>query len=162
MVYFDSLVWRRVAGGPFPKLVLRCVAPLLLLASSASWAEESVLVQWPLEGRLSSDYGPRGGRQHRGIDVSASTGTPVMPIANGRVVWAGARGNYGLLVELEHGEGWTSRYAHLDVVEVAVGELVDVDHRLGRVGSTGNATGPHLHLEVRHEGVDVDPFEVLP
>jgi murein DD-endopeptidase MepM/ murein hydrolase activator NlpD len=79
-----------------------------------------------------------------------------------RVVAVGNRGAYGLLVEVDHGEGWTTRYAHLDSTHVEVGDLLYQGELVGRVGSTGNATGPHLHFEIRLDGAAVDPFEVLP
>lgn len=144
--------WRMGAWLVFPPLLtgLPCVAS----------AVEGV--QWPLEGVLTSDFGLRHGRPHQGIDVAAPVGTPICTVLPGRVVFAGERGDYGRLVEVAHGGGWTSRYAHLDVLEVDVGDVLDNGDVLGTVGTTGNATGPHLHLELRLHGRPVDPFEQLP
>jgi murein DD-endopeptidase MepM/ murein hydrolase activator NlpD len=80
----------------------------------------------------------------------------------GRVVRTGPRGGYGLTVELDHGEGITTRYAHLSRIDAAVGTVVRRGERLGTVGSTGRSTGPHLHLEVRLGGVARDPRPLLP
>lgn len=117
---------------------------------------------WPTQGILSSDFGPRAGRLHRGIDIAAPVGSAVVAISESRVIAVGDRGDYGLLVELEHGAGWVSRYAHLSSAAVEVGDVLEAGAVLGEVGSSGNATGPHLHFEVRLDGESVDPFEVLP
>jgi murein DD-endopeptidase MepM/ murein hydrolase activator NlpD len=122
----------------------------------------------PVEGRASSGLGFRpdpftGERSfHSGLDLAAPSGTPVVAMWTGRVLHAGPRGGYGLLVELEHGDGITTRYAHLSGVDVGVGEVVRRGEPIGAVGSTGRSTGPHLHLEVRQHGVVHDPAPLLP
>lgn len=116
--------------------------------------------RWPVDGVVSSAFGPRWGRLHQGLDVAAPAGTPVFAARGGRVVRAGSYGDLGLMVELDHGGGWTSRYGHLSVVDVAVGDRAD-GVVLGRVGATGNATGPHLHWEIRKDGAAVDPMCAL-
>lgn len=143
---------RHMAGVLVPPAVV--LLPCVALASP--------VFQWPVRGTLTSDYGPRDGRQHVGIDVAAAVGTPVGTIGDGVVVQAGVRGDYGLAVEVAHTGGWTSRYAHLDEVLVDVGVRLRRGELVGRVGETGNATGPHLHFEVRREGQPTDPFAVLP
>jgi murein DD-endopeptidase MepM/ murein hydrolase activator NlpD len=130
--------------------------------------EQAGRAVWPTAGRVSSGFGARpdpftGERSfHSGLDVAAPTGTPVVAMWTGRVVRTGPRGGYGLTVELDHGEGITTRYAHLSRIDVAVGTVVRRGERLGAVGSTGRSTGPHLHLEVRVGGVARDPRPLLP
>ena len=99
---------------------------------------------------------------HSGIDLIAPAGAPVAAAASGRVVWAGYRaGGWGLLVTIAHPNGVRTMYAHLSRVGVRVGERVGVGAPVGRVGATGDATGPHLHFEVRLRGAAVDPLPAL-
>ncbi|HSI93806.1 MAG TPA: Rv3654c family TadE-like protein [Jiangellaceae bacterium] len=98
--------------------------------------------------------------RHTGLDFAAPTGTPVVAVAPGRVTHAGPAGPYGNLVAVDHGTAVTY-YTHLAAVGVEVGEAVDAAQRVGTVGATGNATGPHLHFEVRVDGVPQDPAVVL-
>jgi secretion/DNA translocation related TadE-like protein len=108
------------------------------------------------------DVGPHwASRRHSGIDFAAEPGTPVLAAADGRVEVAGQAGRYGTLVVLDHG-GVVTYYGHLSAVDVAPGQSVAAGRRLGAVGSTGNATGPHLHFEVRVGGVARDPAAFLP
>lgn len=99
---------------------------------------------------------------HRGLDLAAPEGTPVRAAADGTVSRAGWAGGYGLLVELQHANGYTTRYAHLASVAVAPGALVRKGTILGTVGRTGLATGPHLHFEVRRGGLAIDPLRLDP
>ena len=110
----------------------------------------------PVEGlRLSSGFGMRKhpvtgkNRMHKGLDFAGPSGTPVMAAAAGRVIYAARKGSYGNLIELDHGNGVTTRYAHLRDIEVSKGDAVDMGELIGTVGSTGASTGPHLHWEVR-------------
>ena len=110
----------------------------------------------PVEGlRLSSGFGMRKhpvtgkNRMHKGLDFAGPSGTPVMAAAAGRVIYAARKGSYGNLIELDHGNGVTTRYAHLRDIEVSKGDTVDMGELIGTVGSTGASTGPHLHWEVR-------------
>lgn len=112
---------------------------------------------------LSSGFGwrrhPLTGERtlHEGIDFAASPGTPILAAAPGRVVRAGDYGGYGKMVDIDHGNGLVTRYAHASVVRVRVGQLVRRGQRLGDVGSSGRSTGSHLHFEVRIAGQAVDP-----
>jgi murein DD-endopeptidase MepM/ murein hydrolase activator NlpD len=126
----------------------------------ASWP---VVGGWrlPVQGVVSSAFGPRWGRHHDGMDLAAPTGAPVHAARPGTVRRAGEMGGLGLAVELAHEGGWTSRYGHLSVVQVQPGEGVNAAAVLGEVGETGNATGPHLHWEIWHDGVPVDPASLL-
>jgi murein DD-endopeptidase MepM/ murein hydrolase activator NlpD len=117
--------------------------------------------QLPVQGVVSSAFGPRWGRHHDGMDLAAPTGAPVHAARPGTVRRAGEMGGLGLAVELEHAGGWMSRYGHLSVVHVRPGEGVNAAAVLGEVGETGNATGPHLHWEIWHDGVPVDPASLL-
>jgi murein DD-endopeptidase MepM/ murein hydrolase activator NlpD len=98
---------------------------------------------------------------HGGIDFRASTGTPINSAGSGVVVHAGRNGGYGKMVEIDHGGGFTSRYAHLSKVLVNKGDHVSMGQRIGKAGSTGRSTGPHLHYEVRRNGNSVDPMRFL-
>lgn len=118
--------------------------------------------QWPCGGPVTSDYGPREGGTHYGIDIGASTGTAVNPGKPGRVTVAGAVSGYGLVVYVDHGNGYSSRYAHLSRMDVRAGERLEYGSRLGSVGQTGNATGPHLHFEIRVGANAVNPESYLP
>lgn len=123
----------------------------------------------PLAGtpRLTSDFGPRihpiTGRHHHhtGVDYAAPVGAPVRAVLNAEVIFAGPRGGYGNMVELRHADGMTTRYAHLDRIDVQLGQKLDRGVQLGTVGSTGQSTGPHLHFEVRRNGEAQDPLSFL-
>lgn len=116
---------------------------------------------------FSSGFGVRSdpflGRpaMHTGLDFRASTGDPVRVTANGKVVNAGWAGGYGRMVEVDHGNGLSTRYGHLSQINVKVGEIVKIGQVIGEVGSTGRSTGPHLHYETRIDGEAVDPQKFL-
>jgi murein DD-endopeptidase MepM/ murein hydrolase activator NlpD len=115
---------------------------------------------WPLTtppAPPTSAFGPRWGSHHDGVDLEARTGDQVVAAASGRVVLAGPQGTLGLAVELDHGNGWATRYGHLSALSVEQGEQVNQGQPLGQAGATGRATGPHLHLEFRRHGEAVDP-----
>jgi len=121
----------------------------------------------PVAGRASSGYGLRndpirGGMvNHPGFDLAAPTGTEVAAAAGGTVVHAGPAGTYGNLVTLRHDNGFETRYAHLSAVDVRVGDRVETGQEVGKVGTTGYSSGPHLHFEVRHDGQTIDPAPFL-
>jgi murein DD-endopeptidase MepM/ murein hydrolase activator NlpD len=124
---------------------------------------------WPLDGppRITSSFGWRaisvaGNRYHQGLDLGAPTGTPVRVARDGTVVRSGWIGAYGYAVYVRHEGGFETRYAHLSQRLVAVGDVVRRGEAVGRVGSTGASTGPHLHFEVRRDGRALDPLAVLP
>lgn len=98
---------------------------------------------------------------HGGIDFRAPTGTPVYSTGSGVVTHAGRNGGYGKMIEIDHGNGITTRYAHLAGVEVRKGDHVTSGVRIGKSGSTGRSTGPHLHYEIRRNGNAVDPMRYL-
>jgi murein DD-endopeptidase MepM/ murein hydrolase activator NlpD len=121
----------------------------------------------PTWGWLASPYGwrrhPMGGGtgHHWGIDIAAPYGTPVLASMSGTVRYVGWFGNYGLTVYLDHPGGWSTLYGHLSVAHVRPGQSVACTQVVGRVGSTGLSTGPHLHFELRHRGYPVDPIPYL-
>jgi murein DD-endopeptidase MepM/ murein hydrolase activator NlpD len=118
---------------------------------------------WPLTLPVLGDhFGPRGDRWHTGIDLRAPLGTPAYAARAGEVVWAGWRDGFGLLVTVAHGHGERSMYAHLSRIDVRVGVWIGEGVRVGLIGATGDATGPHLHFEVRVRGAAVDPLRALP
>ncbi len=116
----------------------------------------------PVAGPYTDLFGPRGNRFHTGLDYPAATGTLVTAAAAGRVTFAGWNpGGWGNLVVIEHGGGVRTWYAHLAGVAVRRGQLVLPAARVGTVGATGRATGPHLHFEVRLRGAAIDPLTGL-
>jgi hypothetical protein len=122
-----------------------------------------IALAWPLQAPIGDPFGPRGDRFHAGIDLIASQGTPVQAAASGRVVFAGfASGGWGRLVVVLHSGGVRTLYAHLSKIDVRLGAMVATGTRVGLVGSSGDATGPHLHFEVRVRGAAVDPTGALP
>jgi murein DD-endopeptidase MepM/ murein hydrolase activator NlpD len=121
----------------------------------------------PVAGPVTSRFGERtdpftGARaRHSGLDVGAPEGTPIHTPAAGIVRTAGPRGGYGNAVEIDHGDGLTTLYAHASELLVAPGEAVQAGQEIARVGSTGRSTGAHLHFEVRMAGRPVDPARAL-
>jgi murein DD-endopeptidase MepM/ murein hydrolase activator NlpD len=120
-----------------------------------------------VDGWFSSNFGyridPFTGLQsfHEGVDFPADTGTPIVAAASGKVIAAGYHPQYGKIVEIDHGNGLLSRYAHASQVFVSEGDLVMRGQRVATVGSTGRSTGPHLHFEVRLNGVPQNPARFL-
>lgn len=128
----------------------------------------SIPSRMPLAGAvLTSNYGMRthpvlgGTRKHHGIDLAAPTGTPVYATADGVVSKADWFSSYGLYISVEHGASLQTRYAHLSRLAVATGDTVKKGDLIGYVGSTGRSTGPHLHYEVRVDGVAVNPIPYM-
>jgi murein DD-endopeptidase MepM/ murein hydrolase activator NlpD len=115
----------------------------------------------PIDAPVGDRFGPRGDRFHAGVDFVAAVGTPVAAAAPGRVVWVGVRTGWGLVVTVAHGGGVRTMYAHLSKASVRLGQRVAVGARVGLVGKTGDATGPHLHFEVRLRGAAIDPLSTL-
>src|ERR1700730_11173812 len=123
---------------------------------------------WPVDGKLESGFGGRsnpfggGGYEfHSGQDIEAPWGASVVAGAIGRVSFVGWQNGYGQLVVIDHGGGLTTRYGHLSHIDVAQGESVARGQFIGRVGSTGRSTGPHLHYEVRINDDPVNPLQYL-
>jgi len=117
---------------------------------------------WPLSGPITSPFGPRWGGFHPGIDIGAATGTPIHAAAAGTVIWCGWESGYGNLTVIDHHNGIATAYGHQSRIEVSCNEDVAQGQEIGLVGCTGFCTGPHLHFEVRVNGVPVDPLGYLP
>src|SRR5690606_23173716 len=149
-----------------------------VLARSEAYAQPQTSVSAPGMGKLlfplpapyspapTSNFGLRRHpitgttKFHAGTDSGAATGTPVMAAAGGTATRAEWAGGYGNLIELDH-NGLAPRYAHLSRIDAAPGTIVAPGQTIGRVGSTGDSTGPHLHFEVRLNGKPVDPMNAL-
>ena len=118
---------------------------------------------WPVRGRLSSKFGWRNGRKHEGIDIPAKRGTPIYAAEAGRVIHSGdGLGDYGQVVILKHVGRYSTVYAHNRRNRVKKGEFVEKGDLIGEVGTSGNASGPHVHFEVRRDRTPVDPLFYLP
>jgi murein DD-endopeptidase MepM/ murein hydrolase activator NlpD len=117
---------------------------------------------------MSSDFGLRNHpikkrqQHHHGIDLAAPMGAPIRAIAAGRVVYADPFGGYGKIVVVRHASGLTSHYGHCSGLSVKIGDNVAAGDIIGAVGSTGLSTGPHLHFEIRIDGVPQNPERYLP
>lgn len=174
----EESVWYG-AGGP---LVILDAAAIALVESRAAELEQELQTHeralheraripsiWPAEGRVTDDYGPRrnpfgGGASefHDGLDIATAWGTPVVATGGGTVLFAGAKNGYGNVVEVDHGNGLVTAYGHLSKIEVEAGQELKRGDVLGRVGSTGRSTGPHVHYEVRIGEAAVSPSHYLP
>ena len=110
---------------------------------------------------ISSEYGPRWGKTHTGVDFAANYGTKIYSWKAGTVTVAGWNGGYGNFIEVKHGDGTVSRYAHCSKLAVSVGQTVSAGQTIGYVGSTGNSTGNHLHFEIKVNGSFVNPLNYL-
>lgn len=117
--------------------------------------------RYPLRGFITSRYGQRWGRLHTGIDIAASTGSPIYAADGGTVIFSGWESGYGYLVKIDHKNGYVTYYGHASKLLVKVGDKVYKGQKIALVGSTGNTTGPHLHFEVRKDGVPVNPASYL-
>ena len=123
--------------------------------------------RWPVTGRITSRFGGRkspggiGSTNHKGIDIAAPRGTPVYASDGGTVTYAGWMGGYGYLVQIDHGNGYVTRYGHNSSLTCSVGQHVYKGQQIARVGSTGNSTGNHCHFEVRYNGVARNPLNYL-
>jgi len=130
--------------------VLRKARPVVKAA--AAWVN-------PLpEGTVTSCFGQRWGRLHAGVDIAAPSGTPIRAVGAGVVVSAGPADGYGIAVLIDHGNGYLTLYGHMSAVTVTAGQKVKAGDQIGREGSTGHSTGPHLHFEV-HKGTYKNPIE---
>ena len=124
---------------------------------------------WAKLGKINNEFGfrrnPFGGRNyefHAGMDIDGERGDSVMAPANGTIIKAGWQGGYGNMIEIDHGNGLTTRYGHLSKIEIQVGDSVARGQLIGLVGSTGRSTGPHLHYELRLNDKSINPRLLLP
>ena len=118
----------------------------------------------PVSGKLTSRYGEKSSIRssaHTGLDIANSTGTPIKAAASGTVVFAGTKGSYGRMVIISHGNGIQTYYGHCSSLDVSVGQTVSQGQVIAKMGSTGNSTRSHLHLEIRVNGSSVNPQKYL-
>ncbi len=149
------------AGLDYPdSLPIPVEGPLVPLNNLPSF----ISYQWPTRGVLTSGYGRRWGRMHKGIDIASSVGTPVVAAAPGEVITAGWNsGGYGNVIVLRHADGSETLYGHNSRILVRTGQIVQQGEQISAMGSTGHSTGPHLHFEVHPNGGSaVNPIAFLP
>jgi murein DD-endopeptidase MepM/ murein hydrolase activator NlpD len=168
------------SGGPFVPIKLpgegnnfeRAVARIKLARTQAEHLTHTLLrvpIRKPVSGDIdvSSPFGVRAdpflhvAAMHTGLDFRGESGEAIHVTANGTVVNAGWSGGYGRMIEVDHGNGLSTRYGHLSEIDVKVGDEVHIGEVIGRMGSTGRSTGPHLHYETRIDGEAVDPEKFL-
>ncbi|MFM8270607.1 MAG: M23 family metallopeptidase [Pseudomonadota bacterium] len=140
-------------------------SPSSLRGEPLAYELEQARFSWPIAGGkpISSSFGERWGRQHEGIDIAASSGTPVKAARAGKVIYAENRiSGYGNMVIIRHSPSFATVYAHLSRIGVRPGDFVDRGKIIGKVGMTGRATSAHLHFEIRHKRMAVDPLMYLP
>lgn len=117
---------------------------------------------WPISAPVTSEFGPRWGRLHAGIDVGAGMGAPIRAAKSGTVIYSGVMGGYGNVVVIDHGGGFSTLYAHQSRTAANEGQSVSQGQLIGYVGNTGNSTGPHAHFETRVNGNPQNPRQYLP
>ncbi len=146
---------------PKPKVVYTANASSgYVSGSSSAKVNIGISLIRPISGTITSRFGSRESIRsspHRGLDIAAPTGTPIKAAAAGTVVSAGYSGSYGNMILISHGNGVQTLYGHCSVLNVSKGQAVSQGQIIGKVGTTGNVTGPHLHLEVRINGVLYNP-----
>jgi murein DD-endopeptidase MepM/ murein hydrolase activator NlpD len=135
--------------------------PTRLYLGIPSLAAESIAFAWPVLGSVASTFGQRGFGWHAGVDIRAETGTPIVAAAPGIVHASGWEGSYGWVVKIEHADGFATIYAHNLQNLVEVGDRVDAGSVIALVGRTGRASGPHLHFEIRRDGMAYNPLFLL-
>ncbi|WP_177505246.1 M23 family metallopeptidase [Anaerosinus sp.] len=115
----------------------------------------------PTHGVVTSEFGARGGRNHDGVDIANDLGTPILAAKDGKVSFTGWISGYGNTIIIEHKQGYTTLYGHLQSILVETDSIVKAGEPIATMGSTGNSTGPHLHFEVERDGVLMNPAIIL-
>jgi len=136
--------------------------PSNLTLGVPDFIEHMPLFSWPVEGPIISSFGLRRSGWHRGLDIKADLGVPIVAAAPGVVVASGYERRYGRVVKIEHGNGFVTVYAHNDENMVEIGDRVVTGQRIGAVGRTGRATTHHLHFEIRRGELAYNPLYMLP
>ena len=131
-------------------------APLASPGDPSSGRERVVRFGWPTQGTITQYFW----QYHPGIDIANEVGTLEVAADGGTVIWSGW-GDYGIYVEIDHGNGFHTIYAHMSKALVSKGQTVAKGQRIGLMGATGRATGPHLHFEIRYLGVPQNPIDLL-
>lgn len=149
----SKVISEKVVTAPKDKIILK--------GTKTNAADASTFLASPSRGTVSSSFGMRWGRMHEGLDIAADLGTPIYAALDGTVTYAGWASGYGKLIKLKHKDGIETYYGHCNKLLVSQGQNVKKGEKIGEVGSTGNSTGPHLHFEVRVNGVPNDPAPYL-
>lgn len=149
-----KIIKEEIVSKPVDELIVKGTKKLPLTAATGAFI-------LPTRGSLSSRYGMRWGRMHKGIDLAAKTGTPINAADGGTVTYAGYKGAYGYLVEINHGNGFVTRYGHCNKIYVKKGAKVYKGQKIAAVGNTGRSTGPHVHFEVLKNGVHQNPSKYV-
>jgi murein DD-endopeptidase MepM/ murein hydrolase activator NlpD len=127
------------------------------------WWGKELDIMWPIQGKITSPFGPRGKRIHGGIDIRSPSYQEVKAAMDGEVILArNTQTGYGKVVFLRHDQGFLTIYGHLNVIMAKEGDAVRQGQSIGGVGSTGRSTGPHLHFELRHNSRPLNPLPLLP
>lgn len=141
---------------------------LQLLLLDRNLEHERTPAGWPVSsGWISSGFGERndpftGKRaQHQGLDFAGIKGSEILGVASGVVIWSGSRQGYGKMLEIDHGNGYITRYAHNDELLVKVGDGITAGQTIAKMGETGRASSPHVHFEVLHKGKHVNPYKFV-
>lgn len=129
----------------------------------------SIPLGYPHKGRITSRFGVRGNpfkkegdlEYHKGLDLKGKTGEPIYATAKGKVIYAGTMNGYGNCIKIKHAKGYTTLFAHLSKIDVKNGQKVNAGDVIGKLGSTGRSSGPHLHYEVRKNDVQLNPEQFL-
>lgn len=139
-----------------------------LVLKSRILGESEKPPMWPVStGYISSTFGLRKDpftgrkRKHNGLDLAGPRGSAITSVAKGVVIFTGRKGGYGRVIEIKHGNGFISRYAHLEASLVKKGQVVEVGEKVARLGTSGRSTGPHLHLEILKNNKYIDPLVFL-
>ncbi len=153
----------RKATASHPLPLVRTAVVSTPASVSGARRETGLDLRWPLQGRLSSGFGWRRGGRHEGIDIPARRGTPIRAAEAGRVIHSGSGlGDYGRVVIVKHAGPYKTVYAHNRKNRVRKGQFVEKGEVIAEVGTTGNASGPHLHFELRRGAQPIDPLLHLP
>lgn len=147
-----------------PKYSPTTTAGSVITGANISYAKVDLGVSFinPIQGIITSRFGVLSSIRssyHTGLDIGSSIGTPIMAAASGTVAFSGTKASYGRLITIDHGNGVVTYYAHCSSLYKSVGEVVNQGDIIATVGMTGNTTGPHLHLEVRVNGVAYNPID---
>ena len=141
---------------------------LQLLLLDRNLEQERTPAGWPVSsGWISSRFGERNDpftgkkAQHEGLDFAGAKGSEIVAVASGAVIWSGSRQGYGKLLEIDHGNGYITRYAHNDQLLVKDGDSIDAGQEIAKMGSTGRASAPHVHFEVLYKGKAVNPHQFV-
>lgn len=142
-----------VVEAPVDKIIVKGTGKMVGLVKNS--------LPWPAKGTFTSAFGRRWGRNHNGIDIAATPGTPIYAPAMGTVTFSATKNGYGNYITIDHGNGYVTTYAHMTERKVSEGMVVKQGDLIGTVGSTGRVTGPHLHFEILYNGKYVDPMAYI-